>query len=96
MPATATKTTKTTKATATNGKAPTKRVAKTVAAPKRNLGGRPRSYDEERRQIQIRLPEDLRERLDDEASRRRVSKNYLIEQMISDMLPTYEGQALSV
>jgi hypothetical protein len=88
-------------------KAPTKAsaVKKTVARPstkkavtpaRAKVGGRPRAYDEERRQIQIRLPEDLRTRVDDESARRRVSKNFLIEKMIADMLPVYEGQDLNL
>jgi len=87
-------------------KAPTKAsaVKKTVARPstkkatpaRAKVGGRPRAYDEERRQIQIRLPEDLRTRVDEESARRRVSKNFLIEKMIADMLPVYEGQDLNL
>jgi len=88
---TATKTKPTPTKTSAAKKVAATPVKKSAPVPR---GGRPRTY-EERRQIQIRLPEDVRERLDDEANRRRVSKNYLIEQMIVDQLPAWEAQDIS-
>jgi len=49
----------------------------------------------ERGQIQIRLPQDLIDRLDVEAERRRVSKTFLVEQMISSGLARWEEQEIS-
>lgn len=49
----------------------------------------------DRGQIQVRLPQDLIERLDIEADRRRVSKTFLVEQMIAAALPNWEAQEIS-
>ena len=49
---------------------------------------RPKTDD--RSQIQVRLPQDLIDRLDVEAVRRRVSKTYVVEQMIASALPRWE------
>jgi hypothetical protein len=71
-----------------------KRVAKKVAS------GRPAAAPivtkAERGQIQIRLPQDLIDRLDVEAERRRVSKTFLVEQMISSGLARWEEQEIAV
>jgi hypothetical protein len=79
-------------ATATPTK-PTKRAAKKVAnsnpAPTPVRGS-------DRGQIQVRLPQDLIDRLDVEAERRRVSKTFLVEQMISSSLQRWEEQDISV
>jgi predicted transcriptional regulator len=45
-----------------------------------------------RGQIQVRLSQDLIDRLDVEADRRRVSKTFLVEQMIATSLPRWEEQ----
>jgi predicted HicB family RNase H-like nuclease len=76
-------------ATATKSTAAKKRVVKkTAAAPAPKRDGRG--------QIQTRLPHDLIERLEIEAVRRRVSKTFLVEQMIADALPAWEDQPLAV
>lgn len=78
-------------ATATKTKPTTKRIAKKVApAPL------PPTNRNDRGQIQVRLPQDLIERLDVEADRRRVSKTFLVEQMIANSLPKWEDQDISV
>jgi Ribbon-helix-helix protein, copG family len=78
--------------TATDTK-PRKRAVKKVAT------GRPAAAPvvtkAERGQIQIRLPQDLIDRLDVEAERRRVSKTFLVEQMISSGLARWEDQEIS-
>ncbi len=74
--------------TATKPKPTAKRVVKKAAPPV------PARRDATRGQIQTRLPFDLIERLEVEAVRRRVSKTYLVEQMIADALPQWEEQAL--
>jgi len=56
---------------------------------------RPKQYHEERSQVQIRLTDTVRARLEKEAVRRRVSKTYLIEQMVSEQLPKWEKQKIS-
>ena len=48
-----------------------------------------------RGQIQVRLPQDLIDRLDVEAERRRVSKTFLVEQMIATSLPRWEEQDIA-
>jgi hypothetical protein len=74
---------------ATATKTPTKRAAK-KAAPI------PASNGSDRGQIQVRLPQDLIDRLDVEAVRRRVSKTYLVEQMVASSLPRWEEQDIAV
>ena len=49
----------------------------------------------DRGQIQVRLPQDLIDRLDVEAERRRVSKTFLVEQMIASSLPRWEEQSIA-
>ena len=56
---------------------------------------RPRTYTEERSQIQIRLPDSLRERVEQESLRRRVSKTFIIEQLVLEGLPRWEKQKIS-
>jgi len=73
--------------------APTKK-----RATKKVATGRPAApvvTKAERGQIQIRLPQDLIDRLDVEAERRRVSKTFLVEQMISSGLARWEEQEIS-
>jgi hypothetical protein len=71
-------------------KTPAKRVAKKAApAPpptpvKLNARG----------QIQVRLPQALIDRLDVEADRRRVSKTFLVEDILATYLPGYEEQVI--
>jgi hypothetical protein len=80
--------------TATDTKTtPRKRAAKKVAP------GRPAApviKTNDRGQIQVRLPQDLIDRLDVEAERRRVSKTFLVEQMITASLPKWEEQEIAV
>lgn len=53
---------------------------------------RDRIYEEERVQLQVRfLPED-RERLEREAERRGVSKNYLVERAVCEALDRWEKE----
>ena len=56
---------------------------------------RPRQYTEDRTQVQIRLTDSIRSRLEKEAVRRRVSKTFLIEQMVIEQLPKWEKQKIS-
>lgn len=56
---------------------------------------RPKTYSHERRQIQIRLTDPIRERLEKESRRRRVSKTFLIETMVEEQLPKWERQKIS-
>lgn len=46
-------------------------------------------------QIQIRLPLSLRRRLDAEAKRRAVSRNFLAERAISEALERWEVQPIT-
>lgn len=55
---------------------------------------RQKIYDGERIQIQVRLPEELGDRLDAEAERRMVSKTYLVERAIEMALPKWEKERL--
>ena len=48
----------------------------------------------EQAQLQIRLPRDVRRRLDREAARRVVSVNYLAEKAIESSLDLWEAQRL--
>ena len=68
----------------------TKRVTKKVAAPPPP----PVASNGTRGQIQVRLPQDLIDRLDVEAERRRVSKTFLVEQALAVMLPKLEEQSI--
>jgi predicted HicB family RNase H-like nuclease len=70
---------------------PRKRPAKKVAA-----APIPAPARDGRGQIQVRLPQDLIDRLDVEAERRRVSKTFLVEQMIATSLPRWEEQEIAV
>ena len=65
-----------------------KRVAKKVPAPAPTT-------NHGRGQIQVRLPQELIDRLDVEAERRRVSKTFLVEQMINTSLPRWEEQSIT-
>jgi hypothetical protein len=56
---------------------------------------RPTKYDEDRTQVQIRLTDSIRARLEKEAVRRRVSKTFLIEQMVIEQLPKWEKQKIT-
>lgn len=56
--------------------------------------GRPRMYDDDRVQIQIRIDPKLLQRLKKEALRRCVSKNLLVERAIEEALNTWEGESL--
>lgn len=81
-------------ATTTKDKTPRKRAAKRVApAPPPPA---PKANGADRGQIQVRLPQDLISRLDHEADRRRVSKTFLVEQMIATALPNWEAQDIAV
>jgi predicted HicB family RNase H-like nuclease len=68
-----------------------KRVSKKVAAPPP-----PPPTNGVRGQIQVRLPQDLIDQLDVEADRRRVSKTFLVEQMLSSALPRWQEQEIQV
>jgi predicted transcriptional regulator len=50
---------------------------------------------EARPQVQVRLPQPMMDRLDAEAERRRVSKTYLVEQMVGEQLPKWEKQKIA-
>jgi hypothetical protein len=76
-------------ATATPTK-PTKRAAKKAAPVIASANG------SDRGQIQVRLPQDLIDRLDVEAERRSVSKTFLVEKMIAASLPKWEEQDIAV
>ena len=65
-----------------------KRVAKKAPGPAAHRNS-------DRGQIQVRLPQDLIDRLDVEAERRRVSKTFLVEQMIATSLPRWEEQSIA-
>jgi len=69
---------------------PAKRLAKkTAAAP-------PTPVRVNRRgQIQVRLPQPLIDRLDTEADRRRVSKTFLVEQILDANIARWEEQEIS-
>lgn len=73
--------------TATHNKTPQKKVARKAPV----VPVRPPT----RGQIQVRLPQDLIDRLDVESERRRVSKTFLVEQMIATSLPRWEEQGIS-
>jgi hypothetical protein len=80
---TATKTKPTEKTT------PAKRVAKKVAVVP------PTPVRVKRRgQIQVRLPQPLIDRIDSEAERRRVSKTFLVEQILDTAIGKWEEQEL--
>ena len=73
----------------TNDKTPAKRLAKKVATP-------PTPVRVNRRgQIQVRLPQPLIDRLDTEADRRRVSKTFLVEQILDANIARWEEQEIS-
>lgn len=70
----------------------------TKTRTKKKIAGRPAApvvTKSQRGQIQIRLPQDLIDRLDVEAEKRRVSKTFLVEQMIASSLPRWEEQEIS-
>ena len=48
-----------------------------------------------RGQIQVRLPQGLIDRLDTEADRRRVSKTFLVEQILDAAIGKWEEQEIS-
>lgn len=79
---------------------PTATPTKAKRATKKLAAGRPAAAPvvtkNVRGQIQIRLPQDLIDRLDVEAERRRVSKTFLVEQMISSGLARWEEQEIAV
>lgn len=56
--------------------------------------GRPRKYNDNRVQIQIRIDPKLLARLKKEATRRCVSKNLLAERACEEMLNTWEKESL--
>lgn len=56
--------------------------------------GRPRMYDDDRVQIQIRIDPKLLKRLKVEALRRCVSKNLLVERAIEESLNVWEQESL--
>jgi hypothetical protein len=74
----------------------TKKPAKAAPAraPRKIAPAITRSGDT-RGQIQVRLPSALIQRLEEEADRRRVSKTFLVEQMILNALPRWEEQDLA-
>lgn len=49
-----------------------------------------KTYDEDRVQIQIRLPLEIRERLEEQALKRQMSKNLLMEVAIGEALDRWE------
>jgi predicted DNA-binding protein len=53
---------------------------------------RPKTYDTERVQIQVRLPAPLLARLDKEANRRVVSKTLLVERALEISLDEWEDE----
>jgi hypothetical protein len=53
---------------------------------------RPTIYDEDRVQIQFRLPTGLRDRLRKQSEVRMVAVNFLIEKALEDALTTWEAQ----
>ena len=55
---------------------------------------RPKTYKNERVQMQIRLPAKIRLRLEKESERRTVSKNFLVERAIEEMLEQWESEKL--
>jgi predicted HicB family RNase H-like nuclease len=75
-------------AAATKTPTPPKRATKKVAAPVTPVR-------RERGQIQIRLSQDLVDRLGVEAERRRVSKTFLVEQMIATSIERWEEQEIT-
>jgi hypothetical protein len=81
--------------TATETKPTTRKRANKKVAPGRPAAA-PIITKAERGQIQIRLPQDLIDDLDTEAERRRVSKTFLVEQMITSSLPRWKEQEISV
>jgi hypothetical protein len=70
-------------------------VTKKVARSPKPPTGRPRKYDEERKQFQTRFPLSLAERLEREADRRHISKTLVIEQLVAEGLPRWEKQKIS-
>jgi predicted HicB family RNase H-like nuclease len=53
---------------------------------------RPKIYDGERTQLQVRLSKVVSNRLTKESARRMVSKSMLVEQALVEMLPKWEKQ----
>lgn len=53
---------------------------------------RPRTYDPDRVQIQVRLPASLLSRLEREANRRVVSKTLLVERALEISLDEWEDE----
>ena len=53
---------------------------------------RAKSYEDERVQLQFRLPESLRDRLREQADRRAVSVNFLIERAIEESVGRWEKE----
>lgn len=82
--------------TATDKTTPRKRAAKKLSPGRPAAAPVVAARSNDRGQIQVRLPQDLIDRLDVEAERRRVSKTFLVEQMISASLPKWEEQDIAV
>ena len=53
---------------------------------------RAKEYEDERVQLQFRLPESLRDRLKVQADRRAVSVNYLIERSLEESVTKWEKE----
>lgn len=53
---------------------------------------RAKDYEDERVQLQFRLPESLRDRLREQADRRAVSVNYLIERALTESVTRWEKE----
>jgi predicted HicB family RNase H-like nuclease len=55
---------------------------------------RERIYEEQRVQLQVRFQAEDRERLEREAERRGVSKNYLVERAVCEALDRWEKEKI--
>lgn len=84
MPTATAKNNTTKNSTATKSRKPAKKLAAVPAPPVRVVRG----------QVQIRLPQPLIDRLDDEAERRCVSKTFLVEQMLASSIERWEDQEI--
>jgi predicted transcriptional regulator len=62
--------------------------------PSQRTVPRTKVHSDDRRQLQVRLDPETRARLEAEATRRRVSKTFMIEEMVRECLPRWEKQKL--
>jgi predicted transcriptional regulator len=55
---------------------------------------RAKTYRNDRVQMQVRLPASLLKRVEKEATKRVISKTYLVERALSDLLDRWDAESL--